>query len=59
MVDEAQAYPPNYGQAEQVFLMRPDLVLAGTFTAQGTVDAAARPGGDGGAAAAGRPRWPM
>lgn len=37
MVEEARAYPPNYGQAEQVFLLRPDLVLAGTYTAQGTV----------------------
>jgi iron complex transport system substrate-binding protein len=37
MVAEAQAYPVNRGQAEQVFLMRPDLVLAGTYTAQATV----------------------
>lgn len=32
MVAEAAAYPPNRGQAEQIFLMRPDLVLAGTYT---------------------------
>ncbi len=34
----ALAYTPNRGQAEQVFLMRPDLVLAGTYTARPTVD---------------------
>lgn len=38
MVDEAQAYPMNRGQVEQVFLMRPDLVLAGTYTQAATVD---------------------
>ncbi len=38
MVDEAAAYPVNRGAAEQVFLMRPDLVLAGTYTAQASVD---------------------
>ena len=34
---EARAYPANHGQAEEIFLMRPDLVLAGTFTAQAAV----------------------
>ena len=38
MVQQAQAYPANRGAAEQVFLMRPDLVLAGTYTAQASVD---------------------
>ena len=38
MVAEAAAYPVNRGAAEQVFLMRPDLVLAGTYTAQASVD---------------------
>lgn len=38
MVEQAQAYPQNRGQAEQVYLMRPDLVLAGTYTAQATVE---------------------
>ena len=38
MVEEAKAYPQNRGQAEQVYLMRPDLVLAGTYTAQATVE---------------------
>ena len=31
MVAEAAAYPPNRGRAEEVYLMRPDLVLAGTY----------------------------
>ncbi len=38
MVAEAQAYPVNRGQVEQVFLMQPDLVLAGTYTQAATVD---------------------
>ena len=38
MVAEAQAYPMNRGQVEQVFLMRPDLVLAGTYTQVSTVE---------------------
>jgi iron complex transport system substrate-binding protein len=37
MVDEAAHYPLNHGQAEEVFLMQPDLVLAGTYTAKATV----------------------
>ena len=37
-VEEARAYPMNRGQVEQVFLMRPDLVLAGTYTQVSTVD---------------------
>lgn len=38
MVDQARAYPANRGAAEQVYLMRPDLVLAGTYTAAASVD---------------------
>lgn len=38
MVSQAAEYPVNRGQAEQVFLMRPDLVLAGTYTQGATVD---------------------
>lgn len=38
MVAEAAAYPANRGGAEQVFLLHPDLVLAGTYTAQASVD---------------------
>lgn len=34
---EAAAYPVNRGSAEAVFLMRPDLVLAGTYTARPAV----------------------
>ncbi|WP_107990216.1 ABC transporter substrate-binding protein [Breoghania corrubedonensis] len=37
MSEEAAAYPLNHGQAEEVFLMRPDLVLAGTYTRRATV----------------------
>lgn len=38
MAKEAEAYPVNHGLAEEVFLMRPDLVLAGRYTAKATVD---------------------
>lgn len=38
MVDEARGYAVNHGQAEEIFLMRPDLVLAGTYTTRATVD---------------------
>lgn len=38
MVEEARAYRMNRGQVEQVFLMRPDLVLAGTYTQISTVE---------------------
>ena len=34
---EAADYPVNYGRAEEIYLLRPDLVLAGSFTAQATV----------------------
>lgn len=37
MADEAQDYVINHGQAEEVFLMRPDLVLAGAYTTRTTV----------------------
>lgn len=37
MVEQAAAYPPNRGGAEQVYLMHPDLVLAGTYTAPATI----------------------
>ena len=37
MVDEAKTYKANQGRAEEVFIMRPDLVLAGAFTARSTV----------------------
>ncbi len=38
MVEEARAYPTTAGGAEDVFLRRPDLVLAGSYTARATVD---------------------
>lgn len=38
MTEEAAAYPQNSGQAEEVFLLHPDLVLAGTYTTRTTVE---------------------
>lgn len=38
MVDEAQAYPVNHGAAEEIFLLKPDLVLAGSYTNRATTD---------------------
>lgn len=38
MVAEAQAYPVNRGGAEQIFLMQPDLVLAGSYTSLASVE---------------------
>ena len=38
MAEEAAAYPQNTGLAEQVFQLKPDLVLAGTYTTRPTVD---------------------
>jgi iron complex transport system substrate-binding protein len=38
MAEEAMAYPVTRGQAEEVFLLRPDLVLAGTYTTRATVE---------------------
>lgn len=37
MVEEAQAFAVTHGLAEEIFLMEPDLVLAGTFSARPTV----------------------
>lgn len=37
MADEARRLPQNHGQAEEIFLMQPDLVLAGSWTAPATV----------------------
>ena len=37
MVAEAEKYPVNHGQAEQIFAMRPDLVLAGVYSDPYTV----------------------
>ncbi|WP_246162249.1 ABC transporter substrate-binding protein [Roseovarius faecimaris] len=38
MADEAARYLTNYGQAEEVYMMQPDLVLAGRFTPAATVE---------------------
>lgn len=38
LADRAGAYLVNHGLAEEVFLMQPDLVLAGTFSTRATVD---------------------
>lgn len=38
MVEQAGAYVINRGGAEQVYLLHPDLVLAGTYTSPATVD---------------------
>jgi iron complex transport system substrate-binding protein len=37
MVEEAAAFPANRGGAEQIFLMQPDLVLAGSYTSVASV----------------------
>lgn len=37
MAEEAAAWPANAGRAEDIFLLAPDLVLAGTFTTPATV----------------------
>ena len=37
MADAAQAYPANQGRAEEVYLLRPDLVVAGAYTDPATV----------------------
>lgn len=38
MTEKAKRLPVNHGQAEEVFLMKPDLVLAGTFSSRATVE---------------------
>jgi len=38
MVTEAAAYPVNNGLAEEIYLMQPDLVLAGRYSQLATVD---------------------
>ncbi|WP_066706382.1 ABC transporter substrate-binding protein [Celeribacter ethanolicus] len=37
MVAEAESYPVNHGQAEEIYLLNPDLVVAGQYTARATV----------------------
>lgn len=38
LAEEARQLPSNHGRAEEVFLLHPDLVLAGTFTSRASVD---------------------
>ena len=38
LAPQAGRYAVNHGQAEEIFLMQPDLVLAGTYTTGATVD---------------------
>lgn len=38
MAEEAKRYDVNYGRAEEIYLLRPDLVIAGSFTTRATVD---------------------
>jgi len=38
LADDAQRLPVNYGQAEEVFLLKPDLVVAGSFNINASVD---------------------
>lgn len=38
MAQEAKAFATNRGLAEEIYLMRPDLVVAGSFSARTTID---------------------
>ena len=38
MAEEARAFRVNHGLAEEIYLMQPDLVIAGRFTTRATVD---------------------
>lgn len=38
MVEAAQAYPANHGLAEEIYLMQPDLVIAGLYTTRATTE---------------------
>lgn len=37
MADRAAAFPANHGRAEEIYLLRPDLVLASSFTTPATL----------------------
>ncbi|MDQ1900082.1 ABC transporter substrate-binding protein [Paracoccus sp. WLY502] len=37
MAEQAAALTPNTGRAEEIYLLRPDLVIAGTYTPQATL----------------------
>ncbi|KZY41243.1 hypothetical protein A3731_36315 [Roseovarius sp. HI0049] len=38
MADEAESYVTNHGLAEEIYLMQPDLVIAGQYSTQATTD---------------------
>lgn len=38
MVEQAETYRTNYGLAEEIYLMQPDLVIAGSFSTRATVE---------------------
>ncbi|MAC78351.1 MAG: cobalamin ABC transporter substrate-binding protein [Rhodobacteraceae bacterium] len=38
MADDAMAYPVNHGLAEEIYLLQPDLVVAGSYSRQATTD---------------------
>ncbi len=38
MTEEAAHYPINHGRAEEIYLLNPDLVLAGTYSPRATVN---------------------
>jgi iron complex transport system substrate-binding protein len=38
MAQEAQNYIPNHGRAEEIYLLEPDLVIAGSYSTRATVD---------------------
>ncbi|MFC6760354.1 ABC transporter substrate-binding protein [Sulfitobacter porphyrae] len=44
MAEQAAAYVTNHGLAEEIYLMQPDLVIAGSFSTRATVDMLTRLG---------------
>lgn len=38
MAEDAMAYPVNHGLAEEIYLLKPDLVIAGAYTTRATTD---------------------
>lgn len=38
MAEDAMAYPINHGRAEEIYLLKPDLVIAGSFSTRATTD---------------------
>lgn len=44
LADRARHYPANHGLAEEIFLMKPDLILAGAFTRRATTQLLVRLG---------------